>query len=171
MRAQLLAPDQPEHEVADLHVVAGVHQALFHLAVDRREHARLAQRVLPALDLGARRGELLAQGVALRDGLVERVLADEVLLEQRLLVAHHAILVLQQRLQARDLGRVGLGLDLRIDRIDLGEHLALADALADVGGDPRDAPGDFRAEARVDDVLHRADDVLDDLDVRAPGPG
>ena len=102
VHAQLLHADQLEQRVAQLDVVADRDDLRFDLAVDRRHHARLGHAAAGLLAARPCRGELLAQGVALRDRVVDRVLRDEALADELAVALDHALLLLEQAGQAAD---------------------------------------------------------------------
>ena len=162
---QALGADQLEHRIADLDVVAGGDNLHLDLAVDRCQHPRLAHAAASLLSARPRPGDALAQGIALRHGVVSRVLGNEALRHQLLLSLGEALGLGQQRLQARDLGTIGARLDLEILSVDFGQQFAPGNLFAGEGEHAHHAPGDFGAQTWIDHVLQRADHVFNNLKV------
>ena len=107
VHAQLLHAHHAEQRIADLDVVADRDDLRLDLAVDRRNDPRLGQAASGGFGARTRRGELLAQGVALRDRVVDHVLGDEPLADELGLPLDDLLLLLEQARQAADLGLVG----------------------------------------------------------------
>ena len=114
------------------------------------------ERILRELDLRLGRLEVAARDVERRLGAVERILRDELVVEQP--HVHRARLLGERELRARALDGAD-AIDeprLEVGRIDVRDHLAGAHRLALAHGEPGDVAGDLGLDHRLAHRLQRA---------------